>query len=393
MLMDENRWKERFDALQGIVIIPTYNNADTIEQVIADVKLYATHILVVNDGSTDGTVDILNLVKDIEVIGYENNRGKGKALQIGLDYAQNKKYRYAITIDSDGQHFALDIPTFITHIEQHPDTLLVGARNIQQENMPKQNTFANKFSNFWFKMETWVDLTDTQSGFRLYPLNKIKVRGFGYTSKYEYELEILVYASWRGVVVQNVPIQVYYAPKEERVSHFRPFQDFTRISILNSILVVIALFWIYPRDFFRKFTWTNIKAFFEKHLFKTQDSNSKIVKSVMLGIFCGVIPAWGYQMILALFLAQLFKLNKVIAVLTSNISIPPFLPFILYLSYVTGGLVLGKNTSISMKDISFDQIQNVLGQYVLGSFIFAVIASVGIGLITALILSIKRKQK
>ena len=125
-------------------------------------------------------------------------------------------------------------------IEKEPDTLLVGARNLTSDNMPGKNTFANKFSNFWFKLETGVKLQDTQSGYRLYPLHKINVQRFYYTAKYEFELEALVFAVWGGTTVRNIPIHVYYPPQEERVSHFRPFRDFTRISILNTFLVFIT---------------------------------------------------------------------------------------------------------------------------------------------------------
>lgn len=385
-------WKERFDVLGGIIIVPTYNNGQTLESVVFETLKYCSHVLVVNDGSTDQTNEIINRIPDIQTISYTKNKGKGRALQLGLSYAKEKGFKYAITIDSDGQHFPTDIPRFIESIEQNPDRLLVGARNIEQKNMPKQNTFANKFSNFWFRLETGLNLTDTQSGFRLYPVQQISVSGFGFTAKYEYELEILVYAAWGGVSVENIPIQVFYAPKEERVSHFRPIRDFTRISILNSILVIITFLWIIPRNFFRKLTWTNIKSFFDKHLMKTQDSNSRIVKSVMLGVFFGIIPVWGYQMILAVLAAQFLNLNKVITLIASNISIPPFIPFILYFSYLFGGWTLRKPITLSFEEVSFDTVQSVVGQYILGSFVFALFASLVIGVGLAGLLAIKRKR-
>ena len=166
-------------------------------------------------------------------------------------------------------------------IEKEPDTLLVGARNLTSDNMPGKNTFANKFSNFWFKLETGVKLQDTQSGYRLYPLHKINVQRFYYTAKYEFELEALVFAVWGGTTVRNIPIHVYYPPQEERVSHFRPFRDFTRISILNTFLVFITFLWIYPRNFFRKLTWNNCRKFFRTHITQSEESNLKITDSIL----------------------------------------------------------------------------------------------------------------
>ena len=194
-----------------MVLIPTYNNAGTLAQVISDVKEYASDVIVVNDGSTDNTAEILTAIEDIRIISYAENRGKGYALKLGLSKAYEWGYRYVITIDSDGQHYADDIAVFVERIEQSPDTLLIGARNLTADNMPSKNSFANKFSNFWFKIETGQSLSDTQSGYRLYPLEKLQnIRLI--TRRYEFEVEIIVRAAWRGVKVENVPVKVYYAP-------------------------------------------------------------------------------------------------------------------------------------------------------------------------------------
>lgn len=243
-------YKERMALLKCAVLIPTYNNAGTISQVIADVQQYASDIIVVNDGSTDNTSDILASTNGIKVIEYSRNRGKGHALKLGLSKAYEWGYSYAITIDSDGQHYADDIPVFINRIEQCPGSLLIGSRNLTADNMPSKNTFANKFSNFWYKVETGHTLSDTQSGFRLYPLAKLQNIHL-ITRRYEFEVEIIVRAAWRGVNVENVPIKVYYPPVEERISHFRPLRDFTRISILNTVLVACAILYYYPCKFFR----------------------------------------------------------------------------------------------------------------------------------------------
>ena len=114
-------YKERMTALRCVVIMPTYNNAGTIAKVISDVKVFAADVIVVNDGSTDTTAEVLASIDGIKVIDYPQNRGKGYALKLGLQKAYDWGYRYAITIDSDGQHYADDIPTFIDKIEEKPD--------------------------------------------------------------------------------------------------------------------------------------------------------------------------------------------------------------------------------------------------------------------------------
>ena len=393
--MDTNTpsaWQKRLKELETVVIIPTYNNGKTLAAVIEEVCRYAPDILVVNDGSTDDTADILKRYPAIRVITHPINRGKGTALKHGLSQARREGFRYAITIDSDGQHFASDIPRFIEAIEKEPDTLLVGARNLASDNMPSRNTFANKFSNFWFRLETGLKLEDTQSGYRLYPLRKMNVQSRWYTAKYEFELEAIVFAAWRDVAVKNIPIHVYYPPQEERVSHFRPFRDFTRISVLNTVLVLITLLWILPRNLFRKLSWTNVKCFFSEQILHTRESNLKIVLAVMLGVFMGIVPLWGYQMLTTLFLAHLFKLNKVIALVTANISIPPMIPLLLYGSYRTGCMVLGDAPDLHVGDLSLENVKSVLEQYFIGSIIFAMACSLLSGAIFAALLAVCRRK-
>jgi 1-acyl-sn-glycerol-3-phosphate acyltransferase len=228
------------------VIIPTYNNAGTIRQVIEDVSRFCQHIIVVNDGCTDNTANILqSLLKEsisptLTIVSYEKNRGKGHALVVGFRKAQEMGFTHAITIDADGQHFADDIPHLLKASEQHPQAIIVGCRNLTEENMPRGNTFANRFSNFWFRLQTGIHLSDTQSGYRLYPLSSLCGLSL-ITSRYEAELELLVFAAWAGTPIASVPVKVYYPPAGERVSHFRPVYDFIRISLLNTVLCLVAL--------------------------------------------------------------------------------------------------------------------------------------------------------
>ncbi|MFR9520958.1 MAG: glycosyltransferase family 2 protein [Rikenellaceae bacterium] len=235
---------EKIEKYGVLIVVPTYNNETTIAQVISDIKEYSSNILVVNDGSTDSTATIIEQA-GVESISYSHNRGKGYAIRRSFRYAVERGYDYVLTIDSDGQHYTSDIPSFVNQISEDAETLIIGARNLVADNMPSKNTFANRFSNFWYYVETGYKLDDTQSGFRLYPMRKIGGRRF-LSNRYEFEVEVIVRAAWSGVKVKNIPIKVYYPPQEERVSHFRPLKDFTRISILNTFLVLIALIYYYP---------------------------------------------------------------------------------------------------------------------------------------------------
>jgi glycosyltransferase involved in cell wall biosynthesis len=249
-----NKTKEIMKQQRVCVMVPTYNNAGTVVDVVKGILQLTDDLIVVIDGCTDDTRERLDEAGlDIVRVDYPQNRGKGHALLAGFEKALAMDYDYAITIDADGQHLPEDIPVFLEALQQHPDSLIIGARNLHQENMSSGSTFANKFSNFWFKLQTGIALSDTQTGYRLYPLRRLTGKRF-ITSRYEAELELLVFSAWANIPIHEVPVNVYYPPKEERVSHFRPFADFLRISILNTVLCFLAVVYGWPRRIIHQLT-------------------------------------------------------------------------------------------------------------------------------------------
>lgn len=367
------------------VLIPTYNNEKTLKRVIDGVLDYTEDIIVVNDGSTDSTKEILRSYSHIEVIDLPENKGKGNGLKIGFRKAKELGYHYTITIDSDGQHYPDDIPVFVEALlNEKEDVLLIGNRNMSQDGIPKKSSFGNRFSNFWFWFETGIKLEDTQSGYRLYPLHKIPKKYF--TPKFEFEIEIIVRTAWRHIPVKNVPVKVLYDPAE-RVSHFRPFKDFTRISILNTILVTITLLYIIPRNFVNNFKKKSIKRFIKEDVLESDGSNRIKAFSIALGVFVGFSPFWGFHTLIVISLSVLFKLNKVLAFFASNVSLPPFIPFIIAASLFLGSPFVHGDSNIFSQELNFDLVKNNLLQYVIGSFILATSASAILGVATFLFLN------
>ncbi len=352
------------------VIIPTYNNHRTLANVISGVLKYTEAVIVVNDGSTDATTEILEGFSSLTVLEHPENKGKGTALRNGFRKAIELGYEFAVTIDSDGQHFPDDIPVFIERLnESDGNILLIGERNMAQEGIPRKSSFGNKFSNFWFWFETGGKLGDTQSGFRLYPLLRMPERYF--TPKFEFEIESIVRAAWKGVKVENVPVKVHYE-QEGRVSHFRPFRDFTRISILNTVLVVITLLYIKPRDFFRSLKKKDIRQFLKEEVLESNDSPRIKAFSMALGVFWGIVPLWGFQTLGVLGSAYALRLNKLIAFAFSNVSLPPFIPLIIFGSLKAGSWLVD---SPVMPDgpLSLEVVQLHLVQYLVGSSVLAVL--------------------
>ena len=260
--MSELNYHQKFIDLKTCVLIPTYNNEQTLKQVIESVLEYTSNVLVINDGSTDSTLAILAQFPQVKNVGYAVNQGK----------------------DSDGQHFAKDLPKFLEYLETKGQALVIGARNMDQASVPTKSSFGNKFSTFWFWAETFTKVPDTQSGYRLYPISLMKDMRF-FTKKFEFEIEVIVRASWKYIKVDSVPVTVYYAPKETRITHFRPLKDFTRISILNTVLVLIAALYIHPRNFivpwFKKETYRQMKY----EVLHSETSNTITSLSVAFGIF------------------------------------------------------------------------------------------------------------
>ena len=173
--------------------------------------------------------------------------------------------------------------------------------------------------------------------------------------------------------MRNIPVRVFYPEKAERVSHFRPGKDFTRISILNTLLVLGALLFYYPWRFLRSLTRENIRRFVVDNITRSKDSNPRLAASIGLGVFFGIAPLWGYQMIAAAVTAHFTHLNKAVAVISSNISIPPMIPFILYGSYWTGAQVLQRDMPLSLSDITLERVAADLVQYIVGSFTMAAV--------------------
>ena len=230
-----------------VVVIPTYNNAGTVKDVVERVQATGLPVIVVNDGSTDGTEALLSALPGITVVTLPRNHGKGKALRCGFEKAREMGYRFALTIDADGQHFPEDIPVLLEAAGEN--TLVVGSRNIRADGMASSSTFANRFSNGTFTFLTFCRLPDTQTGYRLYPLDRLPSLSV-LSARYEAEVILLVFSAWKGMDLKPVPVRVIYP--EDRISHFRPTADFLRIFVTYWILFVIAVFYGWPRTLLRR---------------------------------------------------------------------------------------------------------------------------------------------
>jgi uncharacterized protein (DUF2062 family) len=348
------------------IIIPCFNHAATISAVARAGQNFCP-VIVVDDGSTQPLPEL----PGCEIIRLEKNSGKGAALRAGFLRAIELEFSHAITMDADGQHFAEDLPKFISSAELQPDALIVGVRDFFAAGCPTHRRRSNAVSTFWFRVETGVRLGDTQCGFRCYPLplaKNLKVK----SGRYAFELEFMVRASWIGTPIVAVPVKCTYADGI-RNSHFRPVKDLAHITLMNIGLVLQS--WFVPLPLRAAWSCGEKKGFVRiaKEFFSDHAHEPfKLASAVAVGLFCGIAPLWGVQMISTVALAHWLRLNKVVALLASNISIPPVIPFILYGELVLGHrLCTGGALNFSRQEISWSLVRQYFGQWCVGSLILA----------------------
>ncbi len=227
------------------VVIPVYNHASTVASVARRVLDQGYPVIAVNDGSTDDTRKVLSSIADITVLHHQENRGTGAAMLTGLKEAARFSDR-AVTIDADGQHDPADIPLLLGAVPAGQRPIVVGNRHgMDAREVPWTSRFGRTFSNFWVRASGGPPVADTQSGFRLYPLPETLTLGVR-ARRFQFEVEVLVRARWRGIPILEVPVRVTYPPGDQRVSHYRPFVDFMRNSGTFSSLIIQRL--LIPRS-------------------------------------------------------------------------------------------------------------------------------------------------
>jgi glycosyltransferase involved in cell wall biosynthesis len=219
------------------VVIPVYNHEGTVGEVARKALGLGAPVVVVDDGSTDGSRRRVESVAGIRVLRHGCNKGKGAALLTGFSEA-SKTCRWALTLDADGQHDPSDAPSLLNAVPEGVRPIVVGTRTgMTGEAVPWTSRFGREFSNFWVRLSGGPKISDSQSGFRLYPLPEVLHLGAG-SKRFQFEVEILARAGWKGIPVVEAPVGVDYMPMGRRISHFRPFLDFFRNSNTFSWLIL-----------------------------------------------------------------------------------------------------------------------------------------------------------
>ncbi|MBN2645409.1 MAG: DUF2062 domain-containing protein [Desulfuromonadaceae bacterium] len=360
-----------------LIVIPLYNHGATVRAVAEGCLRHHDRVLVVDDGSSDGGVEQLAGLP-VTLLRHGDNRGKGDAILTAAQWATKQGMRHLITIDADGQHLPDDLPRFFDALAQQPLAIHVGCRDFAAANVPASSRFGRQFSNFWLRVQTGCRLGDVQSGFRAYPLTLLQYLRFS-THRYAFEVEVLVKACWAGVPLADVPIQVYYAPGRERISHFDKLRDNLRLSWLNTQLCLRSIApwphrklpgaplaqvrppvsWRYPLQSLRGLLAQNI-------------SPGRLGWTMALGVLLGALPLIACHTVVTLFVAGYLGVNRYLAVAAGNLCMPPLVPALCIEVgyYLRHGHWL---TEVSLQTLGTEALQRVyewfLGSLLVGPFL------------------------
>jgi len=372
------------------VAVPVYNHAATLRQVVEGLLRHHQQVLVVDDGSSD---DVTAAIADlpIELLQHQRNLGKGAALRTAAAWGLELGMRHMVTIDADGQHDPDDLPRFLDEIEKHPQALIVGHRDFAQASIPGSSRFGRQFSNFWLRVQTGRQLKDSQSGFRAYPLMIFEHLNF-WTRRYNFEVEVLVRSAWAGLELRDLDIAVYYPPGDERISHFRGFMDNWRLTLLNTHLTLRSIVpWPHRKIIEHPVGEAGeLKTVSVIHplrsirqLLQENSSPQRLAVAAGVGVLLGTLPLLFSHTIVILMVCGFFRLNKVAAVSSSQLCMPPIVPALcIELGYyMRHGHWL---TELSLQTLGYQALQR-LYEWFLGSLLLAPLLALLVGGLTLLL--------
>jgi glycosyltransferase involved in cell wall biosynthesis len=210
-----------------VAVIPAYNEAATIRDVASRTLGFVRDVIVVDDGSIDGTAARTHGL-GVTLVSNPRNLGKGASLARGFAIALAEGADAVVTLDGDAQHCPEDSPRLVDTARAHPDGIIIGARMWDRDTVPPLRYFGNRFANFWVAWAAGFPVADSQSGFRLYPASLLREVTVNPGARFAFESEILIEAGRAGVPTAAVPIAALYPP-EARPSHYRPAADTARI--------------------------------------------------------------------------------------------------------------------------------------------------------------------
>lgn len=401
------------ERLNPVILLPTYNNAPRLAAVLDAVVALGHPMLIVNDGSTDGTADVLDAFaatptpSTIHRLDHKRNRGKGAALRTGFAEAARLGFTHALTMDTDGQHDPADAPALLAAAADQPTALVVGTRDASDPDYPARSRVGRQFSNLCIFLASGRRVEDSQSGYRVYPLGltqTVKCRA----GRFGYEAEILTRSGWADCPLAQVPIRTIYLEGDQRISHFRPWLDSLHGWVLHMFLFGRAILplpfvkWPPPRPPESKAIattgnrkrswWKRILAWFDpreliRNARRDRVSQMSVAAGLGVGVFVANLPVYPVQTLVAVYLAKRLHLHPVSTVAGSQLAFPPIGLALIFAAIYLGHLVLtGEPPAWSdfhgLGSLSFAEIRQLMHEYFLSWWIGGVAIGSVLGLAT-----------
>lgn len=344
--------------LAPVVVAPTFNNVRTLLGVLDRVEAMGLPMIVVNDGSTDGTPEALaawmreGRTVAVHRADHRRNRGKAAALRTGFDAASALGYTHAVTMDTDGQLDPQDIASLLSRSTSSPQALVVGVRADALEHCPRRSLIGRKLSNLAIRLESGCRVSDSQCGLRVYPLAEMKQIGCR-AQRFAFESEVITRSAWAGCPIIEVPVTSRYLPRGERVSHFRPLVDSLRCVRLHARLLGRAILPLPHRQVVkteavatprsigqRLLAWIRPDEMW-RQLRESDSGRVSVAAGVGIGAFIANMPIYGLQTLAALYAARQLHLHPLSVLLGSMLSTPPVGPVLIVAALIVGRLLLG----------------------------------------------------
>jgi glycosyltransferase involved in cell wall biosynthesis/uncharacterized protein (DUF2062 family) len=384
---------------QIAVVIPVYNQPSRLKEMVLRCAEVCSKVLVLDDGSVEEVAPSLSFMQ-AEVLRHPVNKGKGAAIKTAAQHLLKQGITHIITIDADGQHYPEDIPRFIEAIREHPEDLIIGVRDFNDESVPGSSRFGRAFGNFWVKIQTGTEIHDIQSGFRAYPLAIFKHLSC-WSKGYAFEVEAVVRALWGGVKVHEINIRVHYPKSQQQNSHFNKLRDNARLALLNTHLTIRSFMPWPHRPLIGSGAaapvtiWHPLRSI--KMLLMERATPKELAFATGLGVFIGATPLIGCHTLIILMSAAWLRLNRIAAVAASQICMPPLVPALCIEIgyYIRYGRFLTLESINSLHDVTFIEVGYMglqrVWDWLIGSLIVGPILALLFGVITYIIAQLLRR--
>lgn len=315
-----------------LLVIPVENDARTLRGVVEKSLAEGFAVLVVDDGSSDGG---LATIADLPVERHRLpvNGGKGAAILAGGALAKKLGYDAILTIDADGRHDPADGRLLLAAAVPCWPAIVIGAGRGESAAAPRSGPFGRDLSRFWVRLECGETLSDSRSGFRLYPVDFLAAGRFA-AKRHGFEVEALVRGAWAGLPLLSIPVSPSPPPAGARIAPFQKLRDNLRLGCLHARLVLRSLVpWPHRRmvpAVAREKLLTPLAhpLRFIRQLSREHDSPAELGAAVWVGIFIGALPIIPFGIATIIYVNHRLHLNKLAGVGASNVCCAPFVPLL-----------------------------------------------------------------